>query len=107
MIFCGLAESSTAAQHKCHDEPSLSFNSLEIFEGAVVKDVISSIWLSVSHSSASRKSSSIFESNRVAMKSSTRHVSSRDILFDSDAIGCCTTHFVPKRMLIFTLALTI
>ncbi len=64
--FCGLAESSTTAQHNCHDEPSFNFNSLEIWTGAEVKEVISLICSRVSHSSLSKKSSSTFERSFVA-----------------------------------------
>ena len=78
-FFCGLASSSTAAQHNCHDEPSFNFNSLEILTGAEVKEVISSICSRVSHSSLSKKSSSTFERRFVAIKSLIKSVSSKDI----------------------------
>ena len=82
--FCGLAESRTTAQHNCHDDLSFNFNSLVILLGAEVKDVISSICSSVSQSSLSKKSSSVFERSLVAMKSSTNPVSSKDILINGE-----------------------
>ncbi len=78
-FFCGLAASSTAAQHNCHDEPSFNFSSLEILTGAEVKEVISSICSRVSQSSLSKKSSSTFERSFVAKKSLINSVSSKDI----------------------------
>ena len=78
-FFRGLAESSTTAQHNCHGEPSFNSNSLEIFTGAEVKEVISSICSTVSHNSLSKKSSSIFERSFVAIKSLINSVSSKDI----------------------------